>query len=160
MAGDWWVILNSLGLFISYFFQTRDDKRRNIESLQSLPEYLDKSGIDRISREIEHLNFHAAKIRTIHGVANAHIGSDGHDNSVGGNKDNSFHDISATCPVCLTIPADQIFTCINCDNLICGTCRVKLTSCPTCRKTFKNNNAPRRNRLAEKLIASRKWIEV
>ena len=49
----------------------------------------------------------------------------------------------------------QIFTCQQCDNMLCGGCRSKVNVCPTCRKNF-TKAPPKRNRLAERLIAARK----
>ena len=57
------------------------------------------------------------------------------------------------CPVCLTLPACDIYQC-NEGHLICKDCYTKLnskspTSCPTCRTTMPR--VPIRNRAAEQV---------
>ncbi len=54
------------------------------------------------------------------------------------------------CSVCLTCPGGVIWDCIRCDHLTCDFCRWRLSSCPTCKVTFRKH-PPRRNRWAEKL---------
>ncbi len=55
-----------------------------------------------------------------------------------------------------------IWDCVRCDQLVCDSCRRRVTACPTCRVKFaerRNNHnfaAPRRNRWAEKLARMQK----
>ena len=75
--------------------------------------------------------------------------------TISGSNTANEEDKSLICPVCLSVPEEQIFNCVHCDNLICGSCRKKVSACPSCRKKFNSDN-PRRNRTAERLIASMK----
>lgn len=51
------------------------------------------------------------------------------------------------CPICFD-PPKTIYNCITCENLICGNCTNKLTTCPSCRSDFEET-PPRRNKTAE-----------
>lgn len=75
--------------------------------------------------------------------------------TISGSNDSVEEDKSLICPVCLSVPEEQIFNCLHCDNLVCGACRRKVSACPSCRKKFNSDN-PRRNKTAERLIASMK----
>jgi len=134
--------------------QARQECKRQTESLKVLPEYRDRNNIERLSRDIDQLNFHASKVKTVMTIAST-TSDDFTISGVGGGGGNHIDDVGMVCPVCLAIPEDQIFNCLQCDNMLCGSCRGQVTQCPTCRKNFKNAQ-PRRNRLAERLIASRR----
>lgn len=60
------------------------------------------------------------------------------------------------CVVCLAVPKEKVFSCFQCDKIICSVCLSKLketkpTSCPSCRTNFEKNS-PKRNRLAESIL--------
>ena len=55
-----------------------------------------------------------------------------------------------TCPVCFGVPS-TIFCCRQCDNMVCGACVERLTSCPLCRQDFADR-VPMRNKYAERLL--------
>jgi hypothetical protein len=42
---------------------------RHTESLRGLPEYRDRSNIEKLSRDIDQLNFHASKVKTVMTIA-------------------------------------------------------------------------------------------
>ena len=42
-----------------------------------------------------------------------------------GGSGNHMDDVGMVCPVCLAIPEDQIFNCVQCDNMLCGSCRAQ-----------------------------------
>ncbi len=144
-------------------FQSRSEKLRHMDVLRSSAEYRDRRDIERLSRDIEQLNFHASKVKTVMSIAAGISEGDLANSCAGGGSGGpsgsgglgGSDDIGLVCPVCLVIPDDQIFNCVQCDNMICGACRSHVSQCPTCRKNFKNAQ-PRRNRLAERLIASRR----
>jgi E3 ubiquitin-protein ligase SIAH1 len=55
------------------------------------------------------------------------------------------------CPCCLTLPdSPPIHQCSN-GHLICKTCRVKLTNCPTCRQVLGDNRCLFAEKMLEKL---------
>ena len=56
-----------------------------------------------------------------------------------------------TCPVCMNIPRHKVFSCVECDSILCNSCQTKVESCPSCRISFAEWR-PKRNRWAEKLI--------
>ena len=51
------------------FFKARQECKRQTESLKVLPEYRDRSNIERLSRDIDQLNFHASKVKTVMTIA-------------------------------------------------------------------------------------------
>ncbi len=59
-------------------------------------------------------------------------------------------DITMTCPVCLSLPRHKVFSCVECDNILCNACRSRVNHCPCCRQNF-STKSPKRNRWAEKL---------
>lgn len=128
--------------------KSRADARRQADALRTSPGFRSASAIERMSREIDQLNFHASKVRTVTTLVNSDIGHGGEDGACDGDADSAL-----LCPVCLSVPGEQVLTCQQCDNMICGECRSQLSACPTCRKSFKSS-PPRRNRLVERIIAS------
>ena len=61
------------------------------------------------------ISFHAA---TSDDFATSGVGSGG----------NHMDDVGMVCPVCLAIPEEQIFNCVQCDNMLCGSCRVQVVT--------------------------------
>merc|ERR1719436_1418295 len=53
------------------------------------------------------------------------------------------------CPVCLEIPAGQIFSCVQ-QHLVCSQCRPRVSQCPQCRRLYPRT--PIRHRYAEKSL--------
>ena len=138
--------------------QSKAETRKQLESVQQDNRFRDRAAIEKMSREIEQLNFHASKVRTLMASLNSSIevNVDERDDSVPSVAESTPSELAyCVCPVCLAVPDDAIFSCVQCDNLVCGNCRGKISSCPTCRKNFKNH-PPRRNRLAERLLSSRR----
>ena len=60
------------------------------------------------------------------------------------------------CPVCYSRLAEVIYSCIQCDNLFCESCSVRLVTtksiCPMCRVRFEEGVNPVRNKAVERLV--------
>ena len=57
-----------------------------------------------------------------------------------------------TCPICLNRPETvRVFTCDECNNWVCGTCKDQLQNCPQCR-TDLNARPMRRNVALERML--------
>lgn len=73
------------------------------------------------------------------------------ENSNSSNANFSAERKCCCCVVCLMIPPKKIYSCGECDQIMCNGCRSRLTSCPCCRIEF-DRTSPRRNRWAEKFV--------
>lgn len=51
--------------------KARQECKRQTESLKVLPEYRDRNNIERLSRDIDQLNFHASKVKTVMTIASS-----------------------------------------------------------------------------------------
>ena len=52
-------------------WKARQECKRQTESLKVLPEYRDRNNIERLSRDIDQLNFHASKVKTVMTIASS-----------------------------------------------------------------------------------------
>jgi hypothetical protein len=55
------------------------------------------------------------------------------------------------CPVCFEAP-DRVFSCLECENWVCGTCKSQVASCPNCREDWEVF-PPKRNVAVERALA-------
>ena len=54
-----------------YALKARQECERQTESMKVLPEYRDRNNIERLSRDIDQLNFHASKVKTVMTIASS-----------------------------------------------------------------------------------------
>jgi hypothetical protein len=112
-----------------------DEFQKRIAQIESGPRYMSEDAIEALYKEIRHMN--ATSMRLSKLIQEKKASKDADDSAL-------------LCPVCLVLP-NEVYSCQECDNLVCGDCKPKLKSCPSCRQSFEVR-PPARNKLAERLI--------
>jgi hypothetical protein len=108
-----------------------NDKKR--KAMETSSDYVDVAGFRKMAQEIE------SKRRRLEAAE---------DKSV---RSLTLDKADMECVVCYDLPKGDVWSCADCENIICCACRSKLKECPTCRAAF-NANTLRRNRTAERIL--------
>ena len=98
-----------------------------LEKLYQSPDYLDEIQIEKMQENLSEIQ---AIIETMRSFA---------------------FDVDFECVVCLETQPEEVHSCDVCDNWICGNCKDKVKTCPTCRADLKDNPL-RRNKTVERIV--------